>query len=158
MDNLRNKDSFRSDKQFYLFWRHSLISFKTSFFGFFWMINIKVTDWNNFSSPKLYLYKETLLYPLFVIQTPTLMVTFKRLQWTKALCDLLGARPAWMIFPIWCSGLWNKLLWHLDFAVQMTKMRTCNIEFPCWYYSFVLLLYVMVIKASQHAELQVCPS
>lgn len=31
-------------------------------------------------------------------------------------------------------------------------------EFPFWYYAFVLLLYRMVIKALQHRKLQMCPS
>lgn len=49
-------------------------------------------------------------------------------------------------------------LWHLDSAMQITKTYTCNMEFPFWHYSFLLLLYVMVIKALQLTKLQRCPS
>lgn len=88
----------------------------------FWIINIW-GDWNNFLSPKLYLYRERLPYPLHYSDTnPDGQI--QKAKWAKALRDLLGERPLWMIFPIWCLSLWNKLLF--DILILQCKSVKCT--------------------------------
>lgn len=95
---------------------------------------------------------------VFIIQTPTLMVRFKKLNGKSSMWFVGWEASLDELSHLMFRSMEQTSLWHFDSSMQITKLYTCNMQFPFWYYSSVLLLYRMIIKALQHTKLQMGPS